>query len=397
MKILMLSWEYPPKNVGGISNHVYYLSHEIKNQGHEVHVITCEEGAAPIFEEDEGVYIHRVYPYKIDSNDFAKWVMHLNFAIIEEGIKLIQSIGKFDVIHAHDWLTAYSAKTLKCSFNIPMVCTIHATEHGRNNGIRTDMQSYISGVEWMLSYEAWKIVACSNYMRQEINNIFGAAWDKIWVIPNGVDVSSIKVSFDKLAFRRQFAFDEEKIVFFVGRHVFEKGIHLLAEAAKEVTYRIGNVKFVIAGTGPMTEEVKNMVKYLGIENRFIFTGFIDTNTKNRLYRVADAAIFPSLYEPFGIVALEAMAAGCPVIASDVCGLGEIIEHKKNGMKAYVGSSHSLADNIIDVLCNDALSSSLKTCGKKIVKEKYAWSKAADLTINMYDMVKEEAKGSEWYN
>src|SRR5690349_18804412 len=117
MRIMMLSWEYPPKNVGGISTHSYYLSQELKKLGHEIHVITCEEGLAPEHENDNGVFIHRVSPYKIDTNDFTKWVMHLNFSIIQEGIKLIKSFGKFDLIHAHDWLSAYSARVLKCSYN----------------------------------------------------------------------------------------------------------------------------------------------------------------------------------------------------------------------------------------------------------------------------------------
>jgi len=395
MKIMMLSWEYPPRNVGGISDHIYYLSHELNKLGHEIHVITCEEGFAAVEENDKGVYVHRVSPLKIDTGDFTKWVMHLNYAMIQEGIKLVNTSGRFDIIHAHDWLCGYSAKVLKCSFNIPMVCTIHATEHGRNGGIRNEMQRYISGAEWMLCYESWKIIACSNYMRREVNNVFGATWEKIWIIPNGVDEKSLQIDFDLVPFRRQLACDHEKIVFFVGRHVYEKGIHILAEAAKEVTNRSGNVKFVIAGAGPMTQEIKNWVNWNGIESKFIFTGYVDSETKNKLYRVADAAVFPSIYEPFGIVALEAMAAMCPVIVSDVGGLGELIEHKKTGLKVYAGSANSLADNIIEVLWNDGLGNILKENAIKEVKEKYSWSRVAGITSDMYKMVKDEAKGTEW--
>lgn len=391
----MLTWEYPPKSVGGISAHIFHLSQEIKNLGHEVHVITCEEGSAPLEEDDNGVYIHRVTPIKIDCNDFTKWIMHLNYSMIQEGIKIINSSGKFDIIHGHDWLCAYSARVLKCSFNIPMVCTIHATEHGRNGGIWTDMQRYICGVEWMLCYEAWKIVTCSNYMRQEVSDVFGVPWEKIWVIPNGVDATSLVFTFEKLAFRRRYAQDNERIVYFVGRHVFEKGIHLLADAARIVINRIGNVKFIIAGVGPMTEEIKQRVRESGMESKFVFTGYLDTDTRNKLYKVADAAIFPSIYEPFGIVALEAMAAGCPVIAADVGGLGEIIEHRKTGLKAYVGSSNSLADNILELLRDESISRRLKRNGIKLVKDKYTWTKIALLTIDMYNMVKSEEIETSW--
>lgn len=395
MKIMMLSWEYPPKNVGGISAHSYYLSQELKNLGHEIHVITCEEAAAPEFENDDGVFIHRVSPYKIDTFDFTKWVMHLNFSIIQKGIELIRRFGRFDIIHAHDWLSAYSAKALKCSYNIPMVCTIHATEHGRNGGIWTDMQRYISSTEWMLNYEAWKIITCSNYMRQEVHNLFGATWEKIWVIPNGVDTKALEFTFEELLFRRLYVEDHEKIIFYVGRHVYEKGIHLLVEAGKKLVNRNANIKFIIAGTGPMSDEIKYRADCSGIGSKFIFTGYIDDETKNKLYKVSDAAIFPSLYEPFGIVALEAMAAGCPVIASDVGGLSEIIEHKNNGLKAYVGSSNSLADNLIELFENQGLADNIRKNALNIVKEKYTWNKVAMLTAKMYDMVKVEAKGTDW--
>lgn len=395
MKILMLSWEYPPKNIGGISAHIYYLSHELYKAGHEVHVITCEEGFAPQSENDDGVFVHRVTPFNIDSCDFAKWVMHLNYSMIEKAIMLLNDGTRFDIIHAHDWLCSYSARVLKCSYRIPMVCTIHATEHGRNGGIRTEMQRYISGAEWMLSYEAWKIIVCSNYMKTEVHNVFGAPLEKIWVIPNGVDCSNLNFSFDQVSFRRRFAEDSEKIILFVGRHVFEKGIHILAEAGKEVIRRNYNTKFVIAGAGPMTDEMKNLVRNNGMENKFLFTGFVDSDTKNKLYRVADVAIFPSIYEPFGIVALEAMASGCPVVVSDVGGLGELIEHKKNGLKAYVGVPNSLADNIIELLYNNQLLNNVKENALKTVTEKYTWNKVADLTTNMYNMIMFESKGTDW--
>jgi glycogen synthase len=212
VRILMLSWEYPPKGVGGLSNHVYYLSQSLSKLGHEVHVITSEEDKALVEEEESGVFVHRVIPYSIDTEDFTKWVMHLNFAIVEEGIKIINSNGRFDIIHGHDWLSVYAAKTLKSSYNIPMVCTIHATEHGRNNGIRTKMQKYISSAEWIMTYEAWKVIACSEYMRDEIHNVFNTPLDKLSVIPNGVSIEDIKEVFDAAEFRKTYARIEEKVI-----------------------------------------------------------------------------------------------------------------------------------------------------------------------------------------
>lgn len=395
MRILMLSWEYPPKSVGGLSNHVYNLSHALNALGHEIHVITCEEGIAPVEQNDDGVFIHRVTPYRIDTEDFTKWIMQLNFSMIEEGTRIIRKIGRIDIIHAHDWLSAYSAKALKWSFNIPMVCTIHATEEGRNNGIRTDMQRYISSTEWFLCYEAWKIVSCSHYMKTQISNIFNVESEKIWVIPNGVDSKVFDFDFDWLSFRRQYALDYEKIVLFVGRHVFEKGVHLLIDAVPGIISGYNNTKVIIAGIGPMSEELKEKVRKMGLSNKVIFPGYMDDDNKNKLYKVADVAVFPSLYEPFGIVALEAMAAGCPVVVSDTGGLAELVDHKYNGMKMINGLTESLKDNVIELLFNEELARYIKKNAENTVAEKYTWSKVAKLTANMYKLVKKEALDTEW--
>lgn len=395
MKILMLSWEYPPKNVGGLSNHVYYLSKSLSKIGHEVHVITCEESSAPLEHEDGEVLVHRVIPYNINTDDFVKWVMHLNFAMVEAGIKIINALGKFDIIHGHDWLSAYAAKTLKSSYNIPMVCTIHATENGRNNGIRTEMQSYISSAEWMLTYEAWKVIACSQYMKDEIHSIFNTPLDKLSIIPNGVYEEEYRVAFDTAEFRRTYANDDEKIVLYVGRHVYEKGIQLLIEAAPDIASSLGKVKFIIAGKGVMTEELKERTRFLGLEDKVIFPGYLDDALKARLYKIADAAVFPSFYEPFGIVALEAMAAGCPVVVSDVGGLKEIVEHRVNGLKHISGSKDSLKDNLLELLSNEVLRKSVSEKAYNTVLESYTWDKAALVTEELYKRVKEEAKGTEW--
>lgn len=391
----MLSWEYPPKNVGGLSTHVYNLSHELVNLGHEVHVITCEEGTAPIEENDKGVYVHRVSPYKIDTDDFTKWVMHLNFAMIEESIRLIKKLGKIDIIHAHDWLTAYSAKVLKWSYKIPMICTMHATEKGRNNGIRTDMQRYISSTEWMLNYEAWKVVVCSTYMKNEIVNTFSVPEDKVLIIPNGVNPKEFELEFDWISYRRKFAEDDEKIVFFIGRHVFEKGIQLLIDASYDIIQGYNKVKFVIAGKGPMTEELKSKVRNMGLADKFVFTGYMNNEGRDKLYKVSNVVVLPSLYEPFGIASIEAMACGCPVVVADTGGFSEIVEHKYNGMKMINGNANSLKDNVLNLLNDEGLCKYLSENALKTVSENYTWSKVADLTVKIYELVKEEAEGTEW--
>ena len=144
MKILMLTWEYPPRVVGGISRVVYDISRTLLKDGHDVTVVTYRDGNAPYFEEDKGVKVYRVDNYMINPNNFIDWVMQLNFSMVAKVNEIIAEEGNFDVIHAHDWLVAYSAKTLKNSYNIPIVSTIHATEAGRNSGIHDEQQRYIN-------------------------------------------------------------------------------------------------------------------------------------------------------------------------------------------------------------------------------------------------------------
>lgn len=382
----MLSWEYPPKNVGGLSNHVYYISHSLCKLGHEVHIVTCQEGTAPIKENDKGVFIHRVEPYNIKTDDFIKWVMQLNFAMIEECMRLIKETGNFDIIHGHDWLCTYALKSIKWGFTIPAVCTVHATEHGRNNGIRTDMQRYIACCEAMLINECHRVISCSYYMKEQINSLFLTPGDKMHVIPNGIEVEKFQGKVKPKDFRRRFAEDDEKIVFFIGRHVHEKGIQLLIDSIPSVIEVYGKVKFIIGGVGPMTLDLKDKVQKMNLQSKVLFTGYMEESDKINLYKVADAAIFPSLYEPFGIVVLEAMSAGCPVVASDVGGITEIINHKTTGLKFMSNSIGSLRENLISVLLDEELSEKFRTNAKLQVEEKYSWDKAASLTVDVYNEV-----------
>lgn len=184
MRILMLSWEYPPRIVGGLGRVVHDLSHRLIKDGHDVTVVTYKDGNVPYFENDGGVKVYRVDNFMIQPNNFIDWIMQLNFNMIAKTGEIIASEGNFDVIHAHDWLVAYAAKTLKASFNIPLVSTIHATEAGRNGGIREEQQKYINDTEWMLTYESSEVIVNSNYMKSELQRLFGLPFEKINVVPN---------------------------------------------------------------------------------------------------------------------------------------------------------------------------------------------------------------------
>ncbi len=383
MKILMLTWEYPPRIVGGIARVVNDLSKRLIKDGHEVTVITYKEGNAPYYEDDKGVKVYRVDNFMINPNNFIDWIMQLNFNMIAKATQLIATEGPFDVIHAHDWLVAYAAKTLKDSYNIPIVATIHATESGRNSGIHDEMQRYINDTEWMLTYEATEVIVNSNYMKCELQRLFGLPFEKVSVVANGINVNMFNGIEKDYEFRRQYASDNEKIILFVGRLVYEKGIQHLISAMPKILDGYHDAKLVIAGKGGMLEELKEQVRAMGIENKVYFTGYMDSKQVSKMYKCADVSVFPSTYEPFGIVALEAMLSGTPVVVSDVGGLNEIIEHGVDGMKSYAGNSNSLADSILQLLYNPQLADNVVKRAKTKIKNDYNWTKIAQDTHFVY--------------
>lgn len=383
MKILMLTWEYPPRIVGGIARVVHDLSKRLIKDGHEVTVVTYKEGDVPYFENDKGVKVYRVDNYMINPNNFIDWVLQLNFNLIAKANEIIAKEGKFDVIHAHDWLVASSAKTLKNSYNIPIVSTIHATESGRNNGIHDEVQRYINDTEWMLTYESTEVIVNSNYMKNELQRLFGLPFEKISVVPNGINLtnySGIEKDYD---FRRQYAMDNEKIILFSGRLVYEKGIQYLISAMPKIIEHYHDSKLIIVGRGGMLDELRQQVDYLGLGNKVYFTGYLDHKKLCKMYKCADVSVFPSTYEPFGIVALEAMLAGIPVVVSDVGGLNEIVDHGINGMKSYAGNPNSIEDSVLALLYDHQLADKVVKNAKQKVKDKYNWTKIAQDTHFVY--------------
>ncbi len=383
MKILMLAWEYPPRIVGGISRVVYDLSKTLLKDGHDVTVITYRDGDVPYFEDDKGVKVYRVDNYMINPNNFIDWIMQMNFSMVAKANEIIAKEGNFDVIHAHDWLVAYAAKTLKSSYNIPIVATIHATEAGRNSGIHDEQQRYINDTEWMLTYEASEVVVNSNYMKNELQRLFGLPYEKINVIPNGVNLSLFNGVERDYNFRRRFAMDNEKIILFVGRLVYEKGVQHLISAMPKILNGYQDSKLVIVGKGGMIDELKAQVDAMGIGNKVYFAGYLQGKDVQRMYKAADIAVFPSTYEPFGIVALEAMLSENPVVVSDIGGLNEIVEHRVNGMKAYCGNPNSIADSILELLFDHKLCSDITKKAKNKVRNEYNWSKIAQDTHFTY--------------
>ena len=384
MKILMLTWEYPPRIVGGIARVVYDLSHKLVKEGNEVTVVTYKEGDVPEYENDKGVKVYRVENYMIHPNNFTDWIMQLNFNLTSKASQIINEQGKFDCIHAHDWLVAYSAKTLKDAYKIPIVSTIHATEAGRNSGIHDDVQRYINDTEWLLTYESSEVIVNSNYMKCELQRLFGLPFEKINVIPNGINLTNFNGIDRDYDFRRKYAMDNEKIILYIGRLVYEKGIQHLIAAMPKIINGYNDTKLIIGGRGGMYDELKEQARALGIENKVYFTGYLSSKEVQKMYKCADIAVFPSTYEPFGIVTLEAMLAGVPTVVSDIGGLDEIVDHGVTGMKSYAGNANSIADSVLTLLYNHQLCDNIVKNAKAKVKKEFNWNKITQDTYFTYE-------------
>lgn len=397
MQVLMLSWEYPPRVVGGLARHVAELSEHLAAQGHEVTVVTAGDGQLPRDGDHHGVRVLRTGIEHPHPPDFLSSILQLNLGLVEEVLKAGLIDRGIQIVHAHDWLVAYAARALKQGLRRPLIATIHATEHGRNRGLHNDLQRYISNVEWWLTYEAWRVIACSQFMKSELRGVFQLPADKIHVIPNGVvpERCRDRLPSDLTAFRNRFAAPDEQIVFFMGRLVPEKGVGVLLDAIPQVLTWYPHTKFVIAGSGPQEAELKARARELGVFDRIFFTGFIDDQTRNGLLAVASVAVFPSTYEPFGIVALEAMAAGVPVVVSDTGGLGEIVDHGRTGLKAFPGNVHALAQQIMILLGSSELRSRLAAAARLEVETIYSWSRIARAVAGVYERVWEEYERSDW--
>jgi len=398
MRVLMVSWEYPPHVVGGLGKHVMELAPALAGQGVDLHIITpAWMGGAP--EEHSGnLHVYRVPPPEGPFDDVHDSAERTNARLGDVAEDLHARVGGFDLIHVHDWLGAFAGERLKHAHKTPLVATMHATEMGRNHGVLyADLQQSIHSVEWWLAYEAWRVIACSQYMAWEVQTYFHVPVDKVDIIPNGVDTAR----FDRLRgadlsdFRLQYAQPEEKIVFYVGRVVYEKGIHVLLDSVPKVLAEFPQAKFVIAGTGGMLGELRRRAQDRGLGGKVLFTGYISDEDRDRLLAISDCVVFPSLYEPFGIVALEAMASRAPVVVSAVGGLAEVVKHAETGITVYPGNTDSLAWGILHTLQQPEWAKQRAEAAYQQVVEEYTWDRIARQTADVYERVVRERDEAEW--
>jgi glycogen(starch) synthase len=386
MRTLTFSWEYPPVIEGGLARHVRKLSEHLVSEGVEVHVLTRGGGHLPPTEERHGVVVHRVrqpdFPH--DARAFVRWVQSMNHDMARLGDELDDEL-RFDLIHSHDWLVASAAERVARRSGRPWVTTVHATEYGRHQGwVQTYPQSHIHGAERTMVLRADRVITCSRYMRSHVASVFGVPPARITAMQNGIDPADLEPVADDLnALRARYARADERLVLLVGRLVYEKGFHLALDALAPVIKTLGNVRFVVAGTGTAEAELRRQAWRLGLHRKGVFLGWVGDDMLHSLYRIADMCIVPSIYEPFGIVALEAMASGCLCVVADTGGLREVVPDDGTvGLRFPSRDSAALREIVERVLTDDAERARLVAEAREHVL-RFDWGEVARQTQAVY--------------
>jgi glycogen(starch) synthase len=384
MRVLILSWEYPPLIEGGLARHVRKLAENLVAQGSEVHVLARGLEECPPEEDLDGVIVHHVREPERprDLGEFVTWVEHMNADMLAAGVEVGDRYN-FDVVHCHDWLVAVAGDHLANRFRCPLAVTIHATEYGRHQGwVDKHPQSHIHGIERWITNRAERVIACSAYMREHIADIYGLEEERIAVIPNGIDPSELVPVDDLDTLRARFAAPDERLVLLVGRLVYEKGFQLALEALPGLIERVGAVRFIVAGSGTAEQELRDQASRLGLDDHGTFVGWIGDDVLHSLYRIADLTVVPSIYEPFGLVALEAMASGCPCLVADTGGLREVVPNDDVGLRFRSRDPESLGQMAERLLTDSELRDRLVAEASEHVLS-FDWADVARQTADVY--------------
>ncbi len=390
-RALILSWEFPPVVEGGLARHVRKLSEQLVPAGVEVHVLTRGDETMPAEQVVAGVHVHRVREPARPRGlaEFVTWVEHMNADMLAAGVELGDR-HPFDVVHGHDWLVAGAGDHLARRFGCPLVMTVHATEHGRHQGwVQDHPQRHIHDVERWMTNRAEHVITCSHYMREHVLDVYGLDGTTVTVIPNGIDPGDLRPVEDLETLRSRFAAPDEKLVLLVGRLDYYKGFQLALDALAAVIDRLGEdtpVRFLVAGSGPHEAELKTQARRLRIASRGTFLGWIGDDVLHSLYRISDLCVVPSLYEPFGLVALEAMASGCPCIVADTGGLREVVPpDERVGLRFDGGDAEHLAVMVQRMLTDDPLRERLVAEAQEHVL-RFDWADIARQTAKVYRAV-----------
>jgi glycogen(starch) synthase len=375
MRPLFVTWEYPPYKAGGIAAHCEDLATTLASQGHEPVVLTYGEKEEQEFRD--GVQIHRV-PSTDAANDTLSWAMKLGHEMEKKAVELARNID-FDLVHAHDWMAVPGATGIEKTLGIPLVFTVHSTQRGRD-GIDSEYQETIHNLEWYGTYEADQVITVGREFSEEVKHTYEVPEEKVNYIPNGVNLEKFD-SHSKNLNQGNFALDWEKIVLFVGRMYPQKGPGHLIEAMPEIVDQSPEAKFVMCGSGA-TEHYRNIAKSQ-VGDKVHFPGYVPDEKLISLMKEASMTVAPSVYEPFGIVPLEAAACETPTVGSYTGGMKDTIVHEYTGLHTYPADPNSISNQVNRALNDPGWNDWLGENARERVEDNFRWEQISAWTTGIY--------------
>lgn len=386
MRILHVSWEYPPIVYGGLGRHVYSLAQEQARQGHDVTVLTQRAAGSPAQTVASGVRVVGVEPPSTelprDPIALVEWVAALNSAMMDAAAEVVRGCSP-EIVHAHDWVVTGGANAARLAANVPLVTTIHATEAGRHQGwINGTVSTTIHQHEFVLTNQSQRVIVCSPRMREAVIRLFHVEPTAVDVVPNGIDLAEWSVPEEDAEVARERWARSERLAVFVGRLEWEKGVQTLVDALPLL--RTPNVHLVIAGTGSYQSAIIEQARDLIEAEVVTITGWLPQADLRALQAAADVMVVPSRYEPFGLVALEAGALGVPVVVADTGGLTDVVDGGAAGYVFEAGNAPALAQAIDHALGDRADSAHRVARMQARLKTIYRWDTIATSTAFVYE-------------
>jgi len=393
----MVSWEFPPDAVGGVSAHVDALTRAMARAGHDVVVLTIASSDREDDTIESGVRVLRAHidlPWMPDDHEVGL-AASANNQLVALASRLSRMLGTWrpDVVHHHDWRTAWAGDTLASLFRCPLITTLHGTERGRHGGhVPIGTSEAVNSIENWIAWRADRVVCSSRFMVREVIDCFEIDGSRIVLIPNGVDPrewapGGPALSDDTLnktsTTSSTSSHDREPLVLAWGRVQYEKGFQVLVQAMGILRGRVPGVRCIIAGRGPYLAELQSQIDNEGVSDVVNLAGYVPDDELRSLLHNAGCVVIPSLYEPFGIVALEAMAAGAPVVVSRTGGLAEIVDGTNAGLTFEPGQANDMARLVELVLTDDDTRQRLRTSSIETLRNRYSWDAIASTTVEMY--------------
>jgi glycogen(starch) synthase len=375
----MLSWEFPPEPAGGTASHIDGLARAMVRAGHEVVLITRRTPSTPDETDAGGVRVLRAdvdLPW-IPDNTLAR-TSSANHAFVAQLARL--DGWQPEIVHAHNWGAAWAGHVTSTLFGVPLVTTLHGTERGRNGGHLPSGQSTdINAVEWWLALRSTRVITSTKLMVREIVDSFELDPDVVHRIPNGVDPAWWAATGPEEPPART----RSGRVLAWGRVRYEKGFQVLARAIGVLRYRVIGLECTIAGRGSYLPELQSQIDIAGVGDIVDLPGYLSDDELRAAVHDAGCVVIPSLYEPFGVVALEALAGGAPLIVANTGGLAELVGGTGSALLFEPGNADELANCIEQVLTDHHTADELVRRGRELLEASYSWDAIAARTVAVY--------------